>query len=34
MEELLPGLKVIIQDGKGNIVNVLGDVNANETDKD
>lgn len=34
MEELLPGLKVIIQDGKGNIVNVLGDVNANETDKE
>jgi len=34
MEELLPGLKVIIQDGKGNIVNVLGDVNTNETDKD
>ena len=31
MEELLPGLKVIIQDGKGNIVNVLGGANTNET---
>lgn len=30
MEELLPGLKIIIQDGNGNIVNVLGDVGTYE----
>ena len=34
MEELLPGLKVIIQDGKGNIVNVLGGATINETNND